>query len=267
MAISFLQKCNRQCLRLSLAVLLLSVWNMPPVFAQDGPAFAQGGQARIKDLLVKAQQAYYKTPYLSFRVKYLYANEGQNSGHLDSLTGQVQMDKDRCRLTIDGTETVITPTYAIQVIKEDKAIYLSKAHPAGVLDPVSMLDSVFAHMDGVKAEIGKEEGSDVVTLEFPPGQTYSRIRMIIDGQTGFFRQISYSLRTAGLVAPEQIERPGHPAPYREKGQVDIVFSHYEHGRFGDELFRESNFFNKTAGRFEAAGQYKDYQIFLASSNL
>ncbi len=34
-----------------------------------------------------------KSNYLSFRVKYLYANEGQPGQYIDSLTGEVDMDK------------------------------------------------------------------------------------------------------------------------------------------------------------------------------
>lgn len=246
--------------RLLLPVLLLSTGMIKPVLAQDE-------QQSIRDLLVRSQKAYYHTPYLGFHVKYLYSNEGQGSRHLDSLSGSVQMDKDRCRFAIDGMETVVTHNYSIQVLNEDKTIYLSKAHKAGQMDPVSMMDSVFAHLSNVTTSLGKESGEDVVTLQFPPGQTYSRIQIKIDRQTGFFRQISYWLRTAGLVAPDQIESPGHPAPYKEQGEVDIVFSHYDHGHFGEEIFQESAFFTRTGDRFEPAGRYKNYQVFLASSNL
>lgn len=243
-----------------LLVLLISTGMIKMALGQDE-------QQAIRKLLVKSQQAYYHTPYLGFHVKYLYSNEGQGGKHLDSLGGEVQMDKNRCRFVIDGMETVVTNSYSIQVIHEDKTIYLSKTHQAGQMDPVSMMDSVFAHLNNVKTSLGNEGGSEVVTLQFPPGQTYSQIQIKIDRQTGYFRQMSYWLRTAGLVAADQIESPGHPAPYREQGEVDILFSHYDHGHFGEEIFRESDFFTKTGDRFEPAGRYKNYQVFLASSKL
>lgn len=230
-------------------------------------SYGQDGQQAVRDALARSQQVYYHSPYLGFRVKYTYNNEGQAGHHLDSLSGEVQMDKGRCRFAIDGMETVVTDKYTIQVMQEDKAIYISKARKTGQIDPVSMLDSAFSHLSGVKADLNQEDGMDVVTLEFPPGQTYSRIRMKIDRVTGLFRQMNYSLYTAGLVTPDQVESPGHPAPYKDKGQVEVVFSRYEHGRFGDEVFRDSDFFTRTAGRFEPAGRYKNYQVFLASSNL
>jgi hypothetical protein len=221
----------------------------------------------IRALLEKVQQAYHSTAYLGFRIKYLYANEGQQGTPMDSLTGEVEMHKNHCRFVIDGTETVLTDKYAIQVMNEDKAIYLSAIKRAGLSNPVGMLDSVFAHIEGVHTDLRQQGQSDVLTLQFPPGGTYSLIRIQVDKQTGYFQKISYSLYTVGLVGQDLIDRPGHPAPYQPKGQVNIIFSHYEQGKFDDNLFREENFFNKTAGRFEPAGRYKDYHIFLASSNL
>jgi hypothetical protein len=64
-----------------------------------------------------------------------------------------------------------------------------------------------------------------------------------------------------------VDQPGHSAPYQSEGEVSMVFSGYEKGRFNDALFEESNFFTRVAGRFEPSGRYRDYHIFLASSNL
>jgi len=228
---------------------------------------AQDDSKSVRDILGKVQQAYHQGNYLGFRIKYLYANEGSPGKHLDSLAGEVQMDKDRFRFVIDGTETIVTDKYAIQVMKEEKTIYLSKTRNAAMASPVSMLDSVFAHIDGMKGGIRKEAGSEVVTLQFPPGYSYSVIQFSIDDKTKYFQKISYSLNTKGLVDQELIESPGHSAPYQSRGQVEIVFSNYESGRFGEDLFRVDNYFNKTAGRIEPADRYKEYHLFLASSNL
>jgi len=253
--------------RLLFAVVILTGWSIQQVSAQDKETGAGDSLSKIKTLLTRVQQAYHRTAYLGFRIKYGYANEGQPDKNTDSLTGEVEMDKGRCRFVIDGTETVLTDKYAIQVMNEDKAIYLSAAHHAGVLNPVSMLDSVFAHIGGIHTDLQEQGQSEVLTLRFPPGGAYSLIRILVDTQTGYFQKITYSLYTAGLVGHELVESPGHPGPYQSKGQVNIIFSHYEKGHFDDTLFREGNFFTKAAGRFEPAGRYKDYHIFLASSNL
>jgi hypothetical protein len=130
-----------------------------------------------------------------------------------------------------------------------------------------MLDSVFAHIEGIHTDLQELGSSEVLTLRFPPGSAYSLIRIQVDARTGYFQKITYSLYTVGLVGQDLIERPGHPGPYQSKGQVNIIFSQYEQGHFDDTLFKEANFFTRTAGRFAPADQYKDYHIFLASPNL
>jgi len=231
------------------------------------PVFAQEGKEKARDLLTKVQQAYRAAGFLGFRVKYVYANAGQPGHRLDSLEGEVQMEKDRCRFVIDGTETVVTNKYTIQVMKEDKAIYLSGSKPLSMVSPAGLADSLFAHMAGVTATVVQESASQELVLTFPPGAAYSRVRMLIDPLTGFFQQVSYELHTESLVGQDMIGRPGHPGPYEQEGQIDIIFSNYIRGGFGEGLFNEKNFFDKVAGAYQPAARYKDYHIFLASSNL
>lgn len=273
----------KKCSGLFLAVLILTGVSMPRASGSDRRLVGRNAKMitswetmtiAVRDsstdigaLLAKVQQAYHNTAYLSFRIKYLYANEGQGERNMDSLAGEVEMHKNLCRFVIDGTETVLTDKYAIQVMNEDKAIYLSAIRHTGLSNPVAMLDSVFAHIQGIHTDLQHQGLSEVLTLRFPPGGTYSLIRIQIDARTGYFQKISYSLYTVGLVGEDLIDRPGHPGPYQSRGEVTIVFSQYEQGHFDDSLFKEENFFSKTAGRFEPARRYNDYHIFLASSNL
>jgi hypothetical protein len=230
-------------------------------------AGAQQGQEKIKTLLVKMQRAYQQANYLEFRVAYYYANQKMPGQHMDSLFGKVQMDKNRCRFAIDNTETVVTDKYTIQVMKQEKTIYLSGARHSGMMDPVGITDSILAHMEGVQAKVEEQGGSEVLTMSFSPGKMYTRITMALDPRTGFLQRVTYDLHTAPLVGQEMIDKPGHPGPYQSEGQVDVIFSGYRNGSFGDAAFDEKKFFNHVENRFEPAGSYKDYHIFLASSNL
>src|SRR6202012_3399389 len=107
-----------------LSTLLLAALIMTGISQK---AEAQQDLSKIKTLLVKMQRAYQQATYLEFRVAYYYANQKQPGLHMDSLFGKVQMDKNRCRFAIDNTETVVTDKYTIQVMKQEKQIYLSQA--------------------------------------------------------------------------------------------------------------------------------------------
>lgn len=217
----------------------------------------------IRSLLEKVNRTYRQADHLSFAVKYVYTDAGLQSA--DSLLGTIQLDKLHCRMVIDNTESVVTDKYAIRVITDNKLIYVSGKPNTGMPDLLSMTDSLLAHVRSVR--IQRQGSFRVMTIDMPPGQVYSRVEMTIDTVTGYLQRVAYSIHTAGLVGKEMVESPGHPAPYQAQGVITALFSRYEHGRFDDNLFDETKYFTRSAGRFEPAGRYKDYQIFLASSNL
>lgn len=233
------------------------------------PVLGQNGIDEARAFLARVQDTYHKAAYLGFKIKYRYSNEGSADKTLDSLGGTIQMDKSRCRLLVDGTETVMTGRYIIQVMPEEQAIFLSGASASSAaVNPVQMLDSAFAHLEGVHCQVTSEGGSSTLKMDFPAGRQYSWIKMEADANTGLFRRISYGLQVKGLVSEDMIDRPGHPGQYQQRGQLDMIFTDYENGRFGDAVFDENNYITRIAqGKFEPAGQFRDYHIYLNNSNL
>lgn len=255
----------KYCRVLLLSIGLSGAWQLP--------LNAQDKQEKIHAFLEKVQQSYRNASYLGFHVNYRYANAGQLSKQLDTMSGEIEIDKDRSRFVIEGTETLITGKYGIHVSGEDKLIYLSKPGHTGVFDPITMLDSALIRGAGMQATIepgtasGKQEGFHTLTLRFPPGNAYTLIQMTVNDKTGWLERISFDMHTAGVVGQEMINRQGHPAPYEQEGRVEILFSQYRKGGFGDEMFDEKKFFTRAGDRFIPAEAYKDYHIFLASSHL
>jgi hypothetical protein len=247
-----------------LSFLLLTCWL---AVAGASQALAQDDPGMIRALLEKMRKAYRNASHLGFRVQYLYANAGQPGHHLDSLSGEVEIDKDRSRFVIDGTETLVNSRYTIHVIRMNKMIYLSKPGHSGLMDPVGLLDSVLAHQEGMKAGLEKTDAYQTLVVTFPPGQPYTQVRMTIDNRTGLLAKLEYALHTGAVVGQQMIERPGHPGLYQPEGRVEVIFSHYQKGGFGDELFDEGNYFTRTGDRYTPVGSYKEYHIFLASSHL
>jgi hypothetical protein len=232
-------------------------------------AVAGGGtdSAALQAFMTRIRKAYATNHFMDFHVRYYYANADEPQVYLDSLAGEIQMEKENSRLVLDGIETIVTGKYAIQIDAAEKTIYLT-ARRAGGTNPIGMVDSILAHMQGVQASVTKESHAEVLSIGFPPDQAYSRITIRIDAKTGLLQKISYALNTSKLVSAEMINRPGNASPYQARGNMDILFSDYRQGKFDDNLFREDNFITRIGpGHFEPAGRYKDYHIYLASSNL
>lgn len=232
-------------------------------------AMTQDDRSGVHALLEKVQRSYRNASYLAFNVDYRYANARNPEKKLETVSGEVAMDKDRSRFVLDRTETISDKHVSIHILHDSKMIYLAAPQHAAVMDPLAMLDSVMAHGKNISATIlpGTSGSTQVLTLQFPPGGSYSRVQMVINQKSGLLESITFNLRATDVVGQEMINRPGNPAPYEQEGKVEILFSNYRKGDFGDELFNESKYFTKVGDRYEPAAAYKDYHIFLASSNL
>jgi hypothetical protein len=235
---------------------------------QGGSALATDTTATVKYFMEKVQQAYKKTPYLSFNLLYRYANKNEPGKYIDTISGEVAMDKNRMRCVLDNIETVCTGNHTIRVVNEEKLIYVSTQAPVAMTDPVQMIDSVLQHFSGVHTQMARNKGLATLTILFPPQQQYKAISMTIDESTGFFQKVVYELYTEGLVEPDQVDQPGKPGIYQPEGIIEVLFSRYRKGQFNDSLFDENRFFTRLGkGNYEPSEKYKDYQVFLASPNL
>jgi hypothetical protein len=222
----------------------------------------------VKQLMQKVQQAYRSANYLSFHVVYRYANKSQPDKYIDTMSGEVVLDKNRMRFMLEDVETVTNERYSIQVMKAEKLIYLSTPKSTQLTDPVSMLDSVLTHMNGLHTHLMRGKG--VVTLQFifPPGKAYKNVTMIINESTGYFEKVLYELYTEGLVEKDQLMENGNNGMYQSEGRVEVLFSQYRQGQITEALFNEARFFTRLGqGKYEPSEQYKDYQVFLASPKL
>lgn len=222
----------------------------------------------VKQFMQKVQQAYKAASYLSFHVEYRYANKDNPTQYIDTMSGEVALDKNHVRFVIEGMETVTNDTYSIQIDNEEKLIYLSTPRSTQMADPAAMLDSALAHFEGIRAGITRNKGVATLMLNFPPGQTYKNVTMVIDEKTGFFEKVVYELYTSRLVEKDQLMGQGANGLYQNEGRVEILFSDYKQGQCTDELFNEARYFTRLAkGKYEPTAKYKDYQIFLASPKL
>jgi hypothetical protein len=231
-------------------------------------ASATDSTGSVKQFMLKVQQAYKSASYLSFHVVYRYANKDKPQQYIDTMSGEVAIDKNHMRFTIEHMETVTNDTYTLQIDNDEKLISVSTPQPAQMIDPVAMLDSALARFEGIHAGVTNIKGMATLTLSFPPGQTYKNVVMVINEKTGYFEKVVYELYTDGLVEKDQLIGQGGNGPYQNEGSIEILFSEYRQGRFTDELFNEQRYINRFAkGQYQPAEKYKDYQVFLASPKL
>ncbi|WP_205511893.1 hypothetical protein [Longitalea arenae] len=236
--------------------------------APERSSFSGDTTSAIKQFMQRVQQAYRSASYLSFHVHYRYANQNQPDNYIDTMSGEVAMDRNRMRYLIGDIETVTNDKYTIQVIKDQKLIYLSVPHSVQLPDPVAMLDTVLTRLDGIRTQITRNKGIATLQMNFPPGHTYKNITMSVNEATGYFQKIVYELYTEGLVEKDQLMQPGNHGTYQTEGRIEIVFSDYRQGQFTDKLFNEERYFTRLGqGKYEPSEKYRDYQLFLASPKL
>jgi hypothetical protein len=234
------------------------------IYAQTG---AVNDPASVKRFLEKTHRAYLEADRLSFQVQYRYANSNQPGKYVDTLSGQVAMDKNNTRYLIAGTETMVNEKYTIQVLPEEKLIYLSKTRRNAMMDPLNLLDSFLLQAGRGKTTSSTSKQLSTLTIRFGPGQLYKSISITIDEQTGFFQKLTYDLYAKDWVDDTQINQPDRPAPYEREGRVEIIFTNYQKGKVNGSLFDETTYFTRYGNSFEPTERYNGYRVFVASPNL
>jgi hypothetical protein len=241
------------------------------LFFVVGIASAQQSQyndtGTVRRFLEKTHRAYLAADRLSFKVWYGYANLRQPGKYIDTLSGKFAIHRNNMYSMIGGTETVVNARFTIQVIEDEKLIYLARTSRKDVMDPLRMLDSLLLQAEKGQAVIVPGKQSSTLNIHFEPGQSYRNISITIDEQSGFFQKVTYDLFAADWVNEEQISQPGKPSQYEKEGRVEIIFSNYQKGKFNDSLFEESAYFTRQGASFEPAERYSGYRVFVASPNL
>jgi hypothetical protein len=234
----------------------------------SAPALAADSTNAVKQFMQQVQQAYRSANFLSFHVLYRYANKNQPDSYIDTMSGEVAMNRNNLRFLVEDVETVTNDKYTIQVHKEEKLIYLTTPQKSQMADPVAALDSALSHFEGLRTRVTRTGGMATLNMAFPPGQAYKNVTMIIDEQTGYLQKVVYDMYTEGLVEKDQMVDGGNGGPYQPEGRIEIVFSQYHQGQFTDGLFNDEQYFTRLGqGKYQPTEKYKDYQIFLASPKL
>lgn len=230
------------------------------------PANAQSDMLKVHALLDKMHLAYRNATFLSFETQYTYSNLSDPFKALDSLAGEVQMNKTQSRLLLPGSETLINGKYCIQSIEKEKVLYITTAPPSNTMDPAGAVDSALSYLNKYPYHLTDKGKVQVLHMELPAGGRFTSLEMTIDTASGYLINLAYFLHTAGLVSVNQMKSTGKGGEYEPNGKVNIRFLNYKTGTFGPTIFETANYITKQGKDYVPSDRFQGYRIFWANSN-
>jgi hypothetical protein len=208
-------------------------------------------------------RVYLTTPYLSFNVKYKYAYEAAPSTFIDSSIGVFKMNGYKYLGKIDSVEFMQNDSFMVSLFKEDQVMSL------GLPDftfnqslPLARWDSLFFQNERFSFSMGVDAGLKKITVDYDADLPYKKFEMWYDSVTYRISRIKYVVS----------EFASEPDFYSLKdagdyGIVDVSFTNYQTGVFGDEVFDASTYIFRSGTSFAVAGAYETWQLYINSPAL
>jgi hypothetical protein len=238
------------------------------VFSLTG-APAALGQGTAKDSCLKMMKEmvdrYRETSYLSFDVTYRYAAEGNPGTYLDSLRGNYRLNGNDYWYSLDSTEVTSYQGTCVLLFKEDHIMYLVPLNARKKnVDFLAALDSLLQHL-GATAPVLKEDGEvKKILLTFAGRSPIKSIEYSIDKRSGYISRIRQIVKSDQLYDPSVRGRIEGGIPY---AIVDMDFSNYHSGAFGERQLDTAQYFKKEGKQYVSVAPYEEYKIFLGAPNL
>jgi hypothetical protein len=216
----------------------------------------------------KVCKTYSNVNYLSFKIRYTYANESYPAVVLDSLQGKIEMNKENCHMQLGTTETISNTNYNIILFKEDTLMYLSKPQSGTAsFSRFSLIDSFFLKTKGLAVSMITHKGLIILTINFPAGMDYKKIEYSIDSATYYLRKVKYLVKTTDLLDPAAKAVADNGPMNDQWAIVESSFDNYATGQFNDTEFDDAKYFKKEGTEYKTTDDYRQYKIFKASPNL
>lgn len=214
------------------------------------------------------QKAYTSVPSLSFNVRYVYTEETKPDVVLDSMKGIFQMSHGDYRFVLDSTETIHNEKYTIVLFKEDRMLYLTKSSDGLSTNPVQQIADFLKNNTGLSTSTSNTAQFKTLRITYPPGMAYKQIDLLIDTTTGFLAKAVYVVQTKLLMESDPTADPSANVEQHDPyARVEADFQQYSTDTIDMGLFDNDRFFVRDGKNFTPTATYKDYKIFLGSSNL
>jgi hypothetical protein len=219
-------------------------------------------------VLENLMNKYHNTDYLSFDQEYTYMEDSKPNLVLDSMRGNVQMNKGNYHLILGNTETIHNDRYNVILFKDDSLIYISKPSVGKIMaNPIGILDSMLIKEKSIDISVVQKRKLEIVVLNFPDGMGYKTAEFIVDEKTGYLLHVKYRVNALQMLDPASKIAAANTSLANEWGTVQSRYYKYAKGTFDDNEFDEKKYFIKDGTEFKPTGTYKQYKIFLASPGL
>jgi len=224
-------------------------------------------QVNLTGESVKIQLAYKNPAYLSFDVKYTYAEESAPSTVVDSSEGNFKISGTYYWGTIDSAEFMQNSSYAVMLYKPGKLISVN--NPLTVYPQIanfSTLDSLLGK-SGYTSSLTTVGSDKLITLTFSdPDNPYKNFKVYYDSTSSLVSKIVYTIRGDFLPSEENYNQSatGSTSDYVI---VTALYTNYSTSAFSNTVFNTGNYFLINNGYYNPQPPYNDYEIFLGSPNL
>ena len=170
-----------------LVILLLIKSSL--AFSQPVPAGTEAQE------LVRIADLYSNMPYLSFNLRYTYADSLTWLNYTDSMSATCKISHGRSFVSNNEMEILKGTEYYVYVDKEDSLIIAGRRNEFESVFQMPLLDPVFREANVLSMNITEWDDSTWrFRAAFKPDSYYSFYEMMYDPETGLIRSINYHAR-------------------------------------------------------------------------
>lgn len=209
-------------------------------------------------------KAYLNNSYLSFNVKYKYSFESAPSTILDSSQGVFKMNGYKYWGKIDSVEMLQSDSFNVTVFKQDSVVSLGVTHSNFIPAlPLAQWDSMFFQNDRFTFSTSVDSIWKKITVNYSANLPYKKCELWYDSVTYRINRIKYTVsQYAGEEAFYSLPDGGSYAI------VDMLFTNYQTGTFGDSVFSPWVYVTYAGGTYSLSSAYSGgYQLYSTSPGI
>jgi hypothetical protein len=211
---------------------------------------------------------YRRAGYLSFQLEYTYKNAANPEVVLDSINGQVKMNKDNYHLLLGNTETIHNDKYNVTLYKQDSLIYVSKSSiEKNIINPVSIIDSMLTKIHNIDISLTSKRNLQIISINFPDSTNYKSAEFVIDKKNGYLFQVRYKVNITQMLGHSENNNPKGASQESKWGLIRTRYYNYKVNTFDDSEFDDKKYFIKKGSEFKPTDLYKHYKIFIATPGI